>query len=344
MGCTHYQVYKKHPLAKVRAVCDRSEARRQGKWQDVWGNISTGKSESEDLDGAAGYETIDELIADSNVELVDICLQTNLHFQTAKKALMAGKHVLVEKPMALNVDEAKELARLSERSGGMFMTAHCIRFWPAYSKAFELIHSGKMGEIKEGFFRRITTPPRFCSNSWSMDSKKSGGALYDLHIHDVDYVLGLMGMPEKVRAWGTSICTNGIDTVHASFDYASDCRVTIIGGWGYSSPMPFNMEFTICCEEGTLAYNMAAGEKLIVYTKNKVIEPELPEGNGYEREIGYFLECIARNKKPEIVTAQSSLDTMRVIAMEERSIETGAAVYPDKLRENQADELSSATV
>jgi predicted dehydrogenase len=108
--------------------------------------------------------------------------------------------------------------------------------------------------------------------------------------------------------------------------------------------MPFNMEFTICCEEGTLAYNMAAGEKLIVYTKNKVIEPELPEGNGYEREIGYFLECIARNKKPEIVTAQSSLDTMRVIAMEERSIETGAAVYPDKLRENQADELSSATV
>ncbi len=327
MGHTHYQIYKQHKKAKVVAIADYRESRLRGEWGDIGGNVGDMKREREDLTGISTYKKPMDLINDPNVELVDICMPTDMHKELAIAALKAGKHVFLEKPMARDSKEAAEIARAASRAKGYFMVGHCIRFWPEYEVTYKLIKSGKYGKVREVLLRRVANPPTFADKNWFMKQRRSGGAILDLHIHDIDYALYLLGKPKRVWAWGSKGPSGGIDVVHAGYEYSGGAHVTIIGGWAYHAPFPFNMEFCIRCDKGTFLYDMATGKPLTIYTdKGKEVVPKLPDGTGWSRELDYFIKCIEKKTKPEVITAKSSLESVKFVELERKSIETGKAV------------------
>ncbi len=323
MGVTHYNIYKANPRARVAALCDAQESRLRGEWGSIGGNIGEAK-QAEDLSGIKTMTDYREMLADPEIQLVDICLRTDFHREVAVAALKAGKHVLLEKPMAASVKDARAIRDAAKAAKGYFMVGHCIRFWPEYAAAHELCKSRRYGRVRELFMRRMSSPPTWGYQNWLMNAAASGGALLDLHIHDVDYALYLLGKPERISAWGDKGPSKDIDVVHASFDYANGARATLIGGWCYQGP--FNMEFTIRCDKATLAYNLSSGEGLMVHTTEGSARLDVGEGDGYAREIDYLLECIEKRRRPKIVTADSSLESIEFVDRERRSIESGRPV------------------
>lgn len=331
MGYTHYQIYKKHPNAKIVAIADYNPKKLEGDWSSVGGNLGGMDRPKEDLTGIKTYQNPLDLINDPNVDMVDICMPTDLHAQLAVAALKAGKHVFLEKPMARTSKQAAEIAKAAGKSKKYFMVGHCIRFWPEYQVTYDLIKSGKYGKVRELFLRRVANPPLYADQNWFMKEKRSGGGMLDLHIHDVDFALYLLGKPKRVWAWGGKGPSGGIDVVHAGFEYSGGTHVNIVGGWAYHAPFPFNMEFCVRCEKATFLYDMATGKPLTIYTADgKDIVPKLPAGTGWDRELDYFIKCIEKKTKPAVVTAKSSLESVQMVELEMASITAGKALAPKK--------------
>src|SRR5688572_12010705 len=138
MGATHVAAYQSAARAgfpcRLVAVCDPQPARRQGRLGDVGGNLASG-SEAAAFDPAEvrGYESAGELLADGGIDLVSICTPTDTHVDLAERAMRAGKHVLLEKPVALTAEPVRRLAGVAAQCGVVCMPAMCMRFWPAWA-------------------------------------------------------------------------------------------------------------------------------------------------------------------------------------------------------------------
>jgi len=327
MGHTHYQIYKNHRRARLVALADYNREKLAGDFSSIGGNVGETASGKEDLSAVNTTTDPMKLIADPEVELVDICLPTDLHYKVALAALKSGKHVFLEKPMAQNVQQAAKLATAAARSKGYFMVGHCIRFWPEYEVAHNIVTSGRYGRVREVLLERSANPPMWGDKDWLMNAKRSGGAALDLQIHDADFALHLLGKPKRVYAWGDKGPSKGIDVVHAALEYPRNVRVTIVTGWIYHGTFPFNMAFRIRCEKATIQYDMGSGQPMTVYTASgKEITPKVPAGSGWERELGYFIKCIEKKTRPTVVTAKSSLESVKLVEAELKSIKTARAV------------------
>src|SRR5206468_2979282 len=163
--------------------------------------------------------------ADPAIDAVDICLPTDRHAPVAIAALRAGKHTLVEKPLALDSDQAQSVLREADDSGRILMAAQVLRFFPSYQKAGE---HAKRGKLYSAFFRRRCAAPAW--GGWLADPARSGGGFFDLLIHDADFCISLWGMPDSVRATGHESLSEGVDIVHAELNYRGLGPVIITGG------------------------------------------------------------------------------------------------------------------
>src|SRR5579862_5830578 len=180
-----------------------------------------------DVEIAAARE-IAQVIADPAVDAVDICLPTNLHAPVAIDALQAGKHVLVEKPMALDVETSHRMIEEARKHGRVLMVAQVLRFFPAYVALGEILRSGRIGPPRSAIFRRRCGAPAW--GAWLTDPKQSGGGAFDLLIHDIDLCLHLFGKPETVSATGYEALADGVDIITAELHYGGWTAV-ITGGW-----------------------------------------------------------------------------------------------------------------
>ena len=327
MGRTHFTVFDQDSRATVVALMDHQPARRNGDWRDPLGNLESAWPVQVDMTNRRGYATVEDLCADPEVELVDLTLPTHLHADAAVTALRARKHVLSEKPMALSSKDCKRIVEAAKKSRKYFMVAQCIRFWPQYAKIKELVAGRKYGKVRSLTLRRMATPPGYSSGAWLMNHEHSGGALFDLHIHDVDFALYLMGKPKKVTAYGVIGPSGGIDHVLGVWDYGKDMLATIEGSWCFHEPYPFQMYVNVRCDKATIEWDMAKGSALRVYTGGRDLE-EIPVSatTGWHMEIDYMLTCIERKKKPKIVTPESSALSIKLAESERKSIEERRAV------------------
>jgi predicted dehydrogenase len=155
MGMTHYIACKKVHGGKVTAICTRSEKKLQGDWRDIQGNFGL-RGQMEDLSEVRKYQEIDRLLADPGIDLVDICLPTQYHKEVTLKALRAGKHVLLEKPIAIRLSEADEMVATAREMGRHFMVAHVVPFVPEYAFARQAVESGEYGPLLGARFKRTT--------------------------------------------------------------------------------------------------------------------------------------------------------------------------------------------
>jgi len=303
MGSTHLQAMAKIRHAELIAVMDKDEVRLAGDLSSIQGNLG-GPGLQMDFSAIRKYRSVDAILADPDIEAIDVCLPTFLHARVAIQALRAGKHVLCEKPMALDGSDTDAMIAEAERAARVLMVAQVLRFFPAYRELSRLVKSGELGQIRSALFRRRTAVPAW--GPWEMDRKKSGGGVFDLLVHDVDQSLHLFGVPEAVASTGHDDMANGIDTISSEFHYPAISQVTIMGGWFHRGDYPFSMEFTVIGDRGVVEYS-SAGRPVTVYWSDGRREPLNPEEkDGYQAEIEYFLECCRQQCRPEACPPEES--------------------------------------
>ena len=202
MGVTHLKAYRQIPGARIAAICDAVRLPVDGDFSTISGNVGTKDPFKLDMAQVKATKTLDDLLNDPGIDLIDLCVPTLAHPKLAIAALKAGKHVVCEKPLARTAALAREIAAAAATAKGYFMPAMCIRFWPDYVWLKQAIAAGTYGKVLSARFRRVSEPP-----GWSkefLDGAKSGGALLDLHIHDTDFVQFLFGVPSRVSSAGIS--------------------------------------------------------------------------------------------------------------------------------------------
>jgi predicted dehydrogenase len=324
MGRTHLAAYRAAQAAglanELVAVCDQDAARRQGSAR-AGGNIAVDSGQERLFDPALvkGYSSPAQLLADPNVELVSICTHTTTHVELALAALAAGKHVLLEKPVALTSADAQRVAIAAAKARTLCMPAMCIRFWPGWSDARELVQRKTYGAVRSAVFRRLGSRPGWAS--FYADYQKSGGALFDLHVHDVDFVRACFGDPTSVTSTGT------LDHVTTLYRFENvPPHVVAEGGWDHSDGWAFKMSFTIVFEHATLDYEFGRAEECVLFEKGRRVPLPLQATSGYDGEVRHILGAIAENSRELAATMGDAVAHTRMLEAERRSLETQSVV------------------
>lgn len=312
MGSTHLKALRDVPGAELAAVFSHDDRKLSGDLSAVQGNLG-GPGECFDFSAVAQYRELDALLADPRIDAVDICLPTDLHEPVAVAALRAGKHVLVEKPMALDGAAAERMIDEAAQHGRVLMTAQVLRFMGPYLALQEALRPPEVGTMRSATFRRRCAAPEW--GGWLKDPAKSGGGAFDLLIHDADMCLHLFGKPEAVAATGYADASRGIDCLQADLFYADGCVATVTGGWQPSGAYPFSMEYSVTLDGGTIEFS-SAGRAPTLYG-GKLGERLLPmqDKDGYAAEIGYFVECCLAGKPPEQCPPRESADAVKLMGL-----------------------------
>ena len=335
MGTTHFRIYRANKKCVVAAISDVDIKKRKGDISAVVGNIGNDdNSKPLDFKGVKVYEDAMDLIADPEIDMVDICVPTAYHTKYVVAALKAGKHVFCEKPLCRKPEELKAIAAAAKNAKTFINCGLCVRAWPEYRHAWEYYKSGKAGKMLSATFKRIS--PGVKGNSWQdwyMNGLLSGGALLDLHVHDIDEVNYFFGMPKKVTSFGANITSKGaIDHVISVYDYGTGQLVTTEGGWEQSSGATFEMSFNIVCEKATIKLDQNG--YAIYPVKGKMIKPKLDVKagpTGWHQELAYFVDSILKGKKPDkYQTLESVIDSMKIAFAEMKSVSQKKAVKIEK--------------
>jgi len=309
MGSTHLQALRNIPQATLAAVVSDNPVKLSGDLSSIQGNLDR-PGEKLDFSQARKYRSLEHALADPDIDAVDLCLPTHLHESSTIAALQAGKHVLVEKPMALDGDGCRRMLEAAEKSGRLLMTAQVLRFWPDYQPLVAAARSGSLGPLRAAMFRRRCAAPAW--GKWLQDPEKGGGGVFDLLIHDIDMCVHLFGLPEAVSATGYVDLGSGIDLITAQLHYAGHGPVTVTGGWHHPSAYPFSMEYTASFQEGTLEFSIAARPVTLYDSSGQAKAQDVPATDGFQAELEYFLSCARDGKAPERCSPKESADAVRL--------------------------------
>lgn len=324
MGRMHYKVYSQLAEAQVVMVADADPKRAAGDLSGGWGgNLGEGGTSQLPMEKIRGTTDWREIISSPDVDVVDVCLPTPFHVEPATVALAAGKNVLCEKPMARTLAQARQIAAAADGARGIFMPAMCMRFWAEWEWLKRAVVEGHYGKVKSATFHRLGV----CPAGWFTDGKISGGALLDLHVHDVDFIYHLFGKPDGVFSRGYSKVTGEIDHVATQYLYGSGPLVYAEGSWGASPGYGFTMRYNVNFERATADFDFARKPATLMLSGDGKSEPvEHAKHDGYMGEISYFLECVKTGQKPQRVTADDAVTGLQIIEAERKSIETGTVV------------------
>ena len=325
MGRTHAAAYRDAKKAgydcQVLGICDRrppEESLEESPGRR--GNLE--KKDEEPLfdAGAVRFHTDPkELFADPKIELVSICTPTDSHVNLALEALEAGKHVLLEKPIALDSDSAQRLAEVASSTETLCMPAMCMRFWPGWTWLKETIETEEFGAVRSASFRRIGPPPNWSPEVYS-NVERTGGALFDLHIHDADFVRFCFGAPVSVSASGS------LDHLTCLYHFdPGPTHVVCEGGWDATPGFPFHMGFTVIFEQATAVFSLGSETPLTLAIDGETREIALEDQSGYDGEIRHLLDAV-RNQSPLRATCSEALELTRMLEAERKSLEIRQSV------------------
>src|SRR5260370_6429867 len=182
MGSTHIQALLSIPGAQLVAVCTSDETKLSGDLSAIEGNTGSPGARLNFSD-VAKYREIHQMLEDPGIDAIDICLPTYQHSAVAIDAIRAGKHVLVEKPMALDAVSARLMIAEARSHDRVLMVAQVLRFFPMYTALRDLLSSGRIGVARMAKFQRRCAAPTW--SAWLADPQQSGGGVFDLLLHDV---------------------------------------------------------------------------------------------------------------------------------------------------------------
>jgi len=327
MGRTHVGAYRAAAAAghanRLVAVCDKDPERfRGGSFER--GNIEQDTDDERLFDPAETqvYGDPAELLANDEVQLVSICTHTDTHVELALQSLAAGKHVLVEKPVSMDPEQAERLADAARQANTLCMPAMCMRFWPGWRWLGEAVHDGRFGQVQSAVFRRLASHPGW-SPEFYADPGRSGGALFDLHVHDADFVRWLFGPPTAVSSTGS------VDHLTTAYLYESGSgprHVIAEGGWDHTDGFSFHMGFTVVFDEATADFRFGREKPLLLARGGKEEPVEIPAGTGYDGEIRHLLAACAGTVPQLEASIDEAAGLTRMLVAERESLIRSAPV------------------
>ena len=307
-----YIQLEKEGKVKLVAACD---VRREAFEKVAEINLKSDTSQKADFHC---YTDLEEMLAKEEIDFVDICVPSYLHKEMAVRMLNRGCNVLCEKPMALNSRDCAEMLKAEKASGKHFMIAQCLRFFPEYEFLKECIDDKRFGKVLGAFFNRSSAQPLWGFENWYLDYHRSGGAITDIHIHDIDMGRFLFGEPDAVSCRATD-CKTRYDIVQTAL-YYGNTPITANGCWT-AGKIPFSAFCRVDFERASVEY---AGGKVTVYPEEgESFNPSLPAGDGYQREIAYFCDVVAGKIQNKKNPASSAAKTIRLIETMKSSADRG---------------------
>jgi len=320
MGRVHIESYAAANLAgewcRLIAVSDRNSSRFDGRARSG-GNMQADVGGQLLFDPSVVATSTDphDVFANSAVDLVSICTPTDTHVDLAIRALRAGKHVLVEKPVSLDPNEIRRLAIVARETKRLCMPAMCMRFWPGWSWLFDAVRDGRYGAIVSASFQRLGARPTWGEGFYS-DPRRSGGALFDLHIHDVDFVRALFGEPNAVTATGS------VDHVTTLYHFADrPAHVTTEGGWDPSPDFAFRMRYIVKFERASAAFDSRRDLPLEITPRTASSPVDRIEGTGYDFEIRHVLKSVREGMSSTETTLNDAERVTHILIAERESLE-----------------------
>ncbi len=317
---------------EVTAICSRDERKLAGDWTTIQGNFGP-RGQLMDLGEISRHRQLDELLADPKVDLVDICLPPDLHCEVAVKALQAGKHVLVEKPIALNPDQADRMIEAAQANQKQLLVAHVLPFFPEFAYVVDLVRQGTYGALRGGIFKRVISEPTWFENLDDFfDPKKVGGPIIDLHIHDAHLIRLLCGLPRGVFSCGR-LRGDAVEFLTTQFLFDDvDLSVTAISGVIPQQGRPFTHAFEIHLDQATLVFDMAGlgegtGTPLRLLKSDGSVEcPQLPAGDeidAFAAELSEALRALNTNEPSPLLGGELARDALVMCHCQIESVKTG---------------------
>lgn len=333
MGVTHFDAWEASQSGRVAAISTRDQKKLSGDWSGVQGNFGDAGG-VRDLSSLRKYADLSEMYTDPDLDVIDICLPTPLHREAVINAMLAGKHVILEKPISLTLDDADAMLEVAEKTGKLFFVAQVLRVWPEWAYLKTLMESGELGKLLSLNVRRIISKP-----NWSKhigDFASNGGPLIDLHIHDTDFVLYLLGKPKRVHSIGRQN-QGAVTFVATNYDYGSEGpTVSAQCGAASTAGRPFMHGYEANFENATVSYavgnevhkpDVAQGrsisQALTIYHPDRTEHPTVKGEDGFAAELRHAAECIEKGVKSTIIDAAQARDSLAVVLAEGESVRTG---------------------
>lgn len=337
MGMTHFEAARRLKGGRIAAIATRSSKKLAGDWTDIQGNFGP-RGGQVDLSKVRKYADYELLLRDPEIDLVDICLPTAQHEDVVLDALTAGKHVIVEKPIAIDLAAADRMVAAAKKAKRMLMVGHVLPFFPEFRFAAEAISAGKYGKLQAGHFRRVISTP-----DWSADMANlamSGGPGIDLHIHDTHFIAATCGLPSEVRSRG--ILEQGYAqylTTQYVFGNAGPiitCNSGGVAAAGLAFTHGYELYFergSIQFEAGTLGGNWVVTRPCTVFSNKGTATPaKLKIGkewcSGFTDELQLAVSAVSsgEGKEPLLLSGTLARDALKLCVLESRSISTGKPV------------------
>ncbi|MER3410243.1 MAG: hypothetical protein C4306_09120 [Thermoleophilia bacterium] len=280
--------------------------------------------------GAQATTDLDLAIRDPEVDAVDICLPTPLHRELAERSLDEQKHVFLEKPLALTIEDADAILAAAERAGRMLMVGLVLRFWPEYVELRRRVAGGELGRPLAVSTLRLSPPADW--NQWMADRAQSGGTAVDLMIHDFDQMNWLLGKPLRVFAGEPAP-----GHVQALVEYEGAAGVAE-GSMRMPRSYPFSSAIRVLCEAGVAEYRFtaapaegggnigAAQAPPGLWLCPEGGEPRLVEvasADPWGPEIEAFVSCLEQGLPPEQGTGEQARLALAVSLAANRSLASG---------------------
>lgn len=334
MGYTHFEAARDLQGAKVTAIATRDPRKLAGDWTSIQGNFGP-RGGHVDVSDLKCYSDYHDLLADPEIDLVDICLPTDQHCRTVLESLGQGKATMVEKPISVNLTEAEQMVKAASAAGVPLLVAHVLPFFPEFQFAADAVRSGEFGKLNAGHFRRV-----ICRPNWSgdmADFRKLGGWGIDLHIHDNHFIAHACGRPDAV--FSTGLLQDGfVNHVHTSYVYRNGPSITSVSGGIAASGLQFAHGYELYFEDATLLYDAGTfgGEWVVnrplslITNDGCVTKPVLP-GTGkwceaFTGELQTAVDAVAGRRDSGPLAASVALSALQMCWAESRSIETGSVV------------------
>lgn len=263
------------------------------------------------------YADYVEMIKAEKPDFVDICTPSYMHTDMTVKAMELGCHVLCEKPMSINSDEAKRMMEAEEKYGKLLMIAHVVRFMSPYAYLKKVIDSGELGKPLHVIMHRLSTTPKWSWENWMLSNEKSGGVTLDLSIHDIDFTQYVFGQPKSISATLRDL-EGDTSYVNTTF-YYDGFSVDTVGSWYDPENIPFQAEYFATFEKGYVQSRLGKivknGEEIAIEATATSEDTgiNLSGADGYLDEINYFIDCMKNGRKPLRVTPESSLQSVLLV-------------------------------
>lgn len=311
MGMTYARNIAKIRHVRAAGICDVNRERAERAAQ---------------VCGTNAYTDADELLSSERPDLVCVCLPTPLHKEFVGKLAGQGVHVICEKPIALDLDEAGQMIEVCARHGVHLFIGHVVRFFPAYRDAAEKVKAGAIGNPGIAHFKRFGAFPEG-EGGWYRDRAKSGGVIMDLMIHDIDFARAVFGEAESVYANVSGTSDPDMEYAQVTLRFDGGRMAVLEALWGY--PGAFTTGFEIAGRHGVIRFdsNLTNSRMTKVHgSANGRTEPVQVPGSSmlhdpYYDELLHFIDCIRSGKQP-LVGVRDAYEAVKIALAAERSTRT----------------------